>query len=663
MFIFRLFPCLSEYNTAWARSFDWNNTDTYIAAQTIRYTLSSARNTEMHVKLNQPIPSIKEMDGFDLPDFAVLIGRNGVGKTQLLQAIARGRATVSGLSRSNIEIYDIDTFRPNEGGNGGWGHSSFFLNTVEAYLSAKSGPPPVEDARRIFNETLQSWGLNDDANKRLNFKRAVHNVILGGGDFGAFGNIEGDEAVTAYFKSIGEEVINKIQPANRGSGTTQHLDSFNNDPVSLIYQAMRLSHKLPHEVTREDILRASHFEGKTIGNQLSEIFGRYKVEQFVWAHTESGKGGKDEKTVSSLMREYRNAHRPPWEILRETLDQMREASDDPELFNFEFSDPENEELSFGNHHQYSFSTQFTNRTTGDSYPVTELSSGEKIMVCLCLSVFNREIGQCQPGLILLDELDAVLHPSMISALIAGLKNQFVNKGTRVIMATHSVTTVSLLDEGEIFRMSRSGSRVDVRKVTKADAVDDLSEGLATIDAGLKIVTSDSAAPITILTEGNNALHLKKWASLFFPNEVGVFDKLPDRTGKNDLKTYGRFLAKVDTNSHFLIVWDCDAKGEAEQTRQEIGDSKNVTAFAFTRRNNPIAPKGIENQYDEEYFDGYTIKSVRESTGVLFHSIFSAKKKAFANHVSSKGTKEFFNHFGELENEVRKILKEREAGAS
>ena len=431
----------------------------------------------MHVRLNQPIPSIKEMDGFDLPDFAVLIGRNGVGKTQLLQAIARGRATVSGLSRSNIEIYDIDTFRPTDGGNGGWGNSSFFHNTVDVYLSPKFDPPLVEVAGRIFKETLKSWGLNDDANKRLNFEKAVHNVILSGGDFGAFGKIGEDEALIAYFKSIKNEVLNKIQSINRGSGTTQHVGSFNNDPVLLICQAMRLSHKLPHEVTREDILRASHFEGNTIGNQLSQIFARYKVEQFVWAHTESGKGGKDEKTVSSLMREYRNAHRPPWEILRETLDQMREASDDPELFNFEFSDPENEELSFGNHHQYSFSTKFTNRTTGDSYSVTELSSGEKIIVCLCLSAFNRDMGQRNAGLILLDELDAVLHPSMISALIAGLKSQFVNKGTRVIMATHSVTTVSLLDEGEIFRMSRSGSRVDVRKVTKADAVDDLSEDL------------------------------------------------------------------------------------------------------------------------------------------------------------------------------------------
>lgn len=64
-------------------------------------------------------------------------------------------------------------------------------------------------------------------------------------------------------------------------------------------------------------------------------------------------------------------------------------------------------------------------------------------------------------MVLLDEVDAVLHPSMISALIVGLKEQFVDNGTPVIMATHSVTTVSLVDDDAIFRVSRSGGHVDV----------------------------------------------------------------------------------------------------------------------------------------------------------------------------------------------------------
>ena len=110
--------------------------------------------------------------------------------------------------------------------------------------------------------------------------------------------------------------------------------------------------------------------------------------------------------------------------------------------------------------------------------------------------------------------------------------------------------------------------------------------------------------------------------------------------------------------HHLIVWDCDAASEAEKARQEIGDSKNVTTFAFKKRNNPIAPKGIENQYDEKYFHGFATRSESESTGVISRSMSNADKSNFANYVSSEGTKELFNHFGELHDVVREILRRK-----
>ena len=90
------------------------------------------------------------------------------------------------------------------------------------------------------------------------------------------------------------------------------------------------------------------------------------------------------------------------------------------------------------------------------------------------------------------------------------------------------------------------------------------------------------------------LHLKKWASLYFPGEVAVFDELPDKTGASQLDVYGQLLAKMKTNSHFLLVWDCDARKYSER----LPDATNVTGFAFEERENRIAPKGIENKYEE-----------------------------------------------------------------
>ena len=346
--------------------------------------------------------------------------------------------------------------------------------------------------------------------------------------------------------------------------------------------------------------------------------------------------------------------------MREHLDRMREASDDSELFNFEFSDPETDEITFADHQQYSFAVTFTNLATGESYSVASLSSGEKILMSLCLAAFNQKMGRRRPRLVLLDELDAVLHPSMVSALIAGLKDQFVENGTWVVMATHSVTTVSMLEEREIFRVARNGGKVDVRPALKSEAVAELSEGLATIDTGLRIATSGGVAPITILTEGYNALHLKKWASLFFPNQVNVFDELPDRTGKDQLLTYGQLLAKMNANSHFLIVWNCDAKGIAKKLSDELSCSAKITAFSFKKRENRIASGGIENMYDEKYLEDYSNITSEVATGrEVARSISGAKKTEFARHVFSNGTVDYFVHFDDLQTIVQEMLRKAE----
>ena len=613
----------------------------------------------MHVKLKNTVSSIQQMDDFDLPDFAVLIGRNGIGKTQLLKAMAGGSAVISGVSRPSIELYNINSFQPQESGQGGWAHSSFFLLTIGRYFSRVSGWSLAQVAKDIFEETVDKLGIIDDKSGRHEFEKSVRMEIEKIPDFDVLPELDEYSPVGSYLNSIRVNFIYKFERGKQKNRSSQdnRRGSFNQDQAALICHAMKLSGKLPHELCHDDILRASHYEGDTIGNQLSQIFVRYKAEQHAWAHTESEACGK---SVQSLMKEYRQRHRPPWEILRARIDRMREASDDPELFNFEFSDPEEDTLSYADHNQYLFEAQFTNRTSGDSYSVRDLSSGEKILLCLCLLAFNRDMGRHQPGLLLFDELDALLHPSMISALIAGLKDQFVDNGTRVIMATHSVTTVSLLEEGEIFRLTRLGSKIKVLPVARAKAVAELSEGIATIETGLRIAASGSALPITILTEGNNALHLKKWARLFFPRELELFEKLPNRTGKNELSSYGRLLARMEATTHFLIVWDCDAEKEAEKLREELLESENVTAFSFKQKQNSIASKGIENNYDEHILKQFTTTSTRSKTGEKHVTMSSRDKSDFAKYVTENATKDYFRNFDDLKSVVRGILGGRRA---
>ena len=62
---------------------------------------------------------------------------------------------------------------------------------------------------------------------------------------------------------------------------------------------------------------------------------------------------------------------------------MRDTSADPDLFNFEFSDPEPDTLTYWNHREYSFSTEFTNRSTGEA---TQPETSPRARTSFCLFV-------------------------------------------------------------------------------------------------------------------------------------------------------------------------------------------------------------------------------------------------------------------------------------
>ena len=292
------------------------------------------------------------------------------------------------------------------------------------------------------------------------------------------------------------------------------------------------------------------------------------------------------------------------------------AAGDDGLFNFEFSDPDAYKLLVRNYEQFQFQTVMTNRTSDAQYDLSSLSSGEKVLMALCLSAFNQQLGRRRPELLLLDELDAVLHPSMVTALVSTLKVLFVAQGTKVLFTSHSPMTVAALEETEIFRVVRQGRIVRIGPTTKIDAIEELSEGIATVDTGLRIAAS-SDARVTILTEGNNADHLKRWVELHFPSGVHVFDKLPHRTSKGELRTYGRLLGNMDPATHFVIVWDCDAAGDAQLLRNELPAHAKVTPFAFARRRaNKIARRGIENNYDDALLERYVINKTNSDGRLL-----------------------------------------------
>ena len=608
----------------------------------------------MKIELRQPYKSIIDLDTEELPDFAILIGRNGAGKTQLLGALKDGLAVIPGIGVDEIESYDMVSFHSPNTSRAERQVSQFAQITAGAYLSPPSSQPPIETAEVIFYQFLSDIERDSGAQARDDFERNLRDEIRLLPDFAVFAV---DDRESPYKKTLYEQVLAPLNRANterqRSRSSNQSNNSFNGNQAALLSAAMKLTGKVPHELNRGDIMRASHSEGDTMSNSISQVFAAYKVDQFIWAHKRIE---KEHVRFDDLITEYRTKNPPPWETLREILSEMRDAAGDEGLFNFDFSDPDGFDIRVENYERFSFTAVMTNRTTSARYDLDSLSSGEKILMALCLVSFNQYLGRRPPKLLLLDELDAMLHPSMVAALVRTLKTLFVSQGTKVLMTSHSAMTVAALAEDAIFRVVRTGGSLKVPRTTKSEAINELSEGLATVDVGLKIAAYDGAK-VTVLTEGHNTKHLKRWVMLSFPRDVHVFEGLEQHTNDSQLLAYGRLLGKIHTNTHFVIVWDCDAADKAQTLRSELPGGTKVTPFAFAKRENTIARNGIENNYDEEILERYSTTTTGSDGTLLGRGFQNSRKTEFANHVLRDGTPQYFTHFKDLHAIVIGVLRQ------
>lgn len=94
--------------------------------------------------------------------------------------------------------------------------------------------------------------------------------------------------------------------------------------------------------------------------------------------------------------------------------------------------------------------------------LVDLSDGEKTIISLCFATLIDNNVNAKK-LLLLDELDSVLNPSLIQMFFAVIEEFFINKGIMVVLSTHSPATISLSPDNtkfyEIFKPNSTGNRV------------------------------------------------------------------------------------------------------------------------------------------------------------------------------------------------------------
>ncbi len=241
----------------------------------------------------------------------------------------------------------------------------------------------------------------------------------------------------------------------------------NEQQIRLFYafqDIQKKSGKNRNTITKEefvDLFPEILIEQETLlGQKVAEVFYNYRLSEIELL--------AEQKTKEEIVAEIGEK---PWVVLKEILTESK--------LPFTFNNPST--LGFRD----SFQLQVINEITNEPVLFNDLSSGEKVLISLVFYLYNSQEKNIFPKILLLDEPDAHLHPTMAQQFINVVKNVLVDKfGVRVIMTTHSPSTVILSPSDSLFEMSRETPRIKP-SLSKNHTVSLLTAGLVYVGEGTK----------------------------------------------------------------------------------------------------------------------------------------------------------------------------------
>lgn len=429
----------------------------------------------MKLKYSTEFLSIKKFKDFELPKFTVLTGLNGAGKTHFLGSITNMRTQIENIRHDEIIEFNNLTFA---------------LDNEPVISMSKT----QEERTKLFDfieQKLKSDVYNHHFKK---LEPIIEKVVayciandksfyeLGKDDFSQIGQSDLHKEYENYLNYI-KQRINQIHDSLHITRELKNLLAFLRTPIEYLtrYELDNIHLPIKH---KNDFL--------IIG--LGLIFTNYweKFEQNQYNSFRNDKFNESHIVLSNDEFE-KQYGRKPWDLINEIL--LKFGS-----LNYEVNNPEGLERG------HEFQLKLVDKK--DPKVIVEfenLSSGEKVMMALVSSIYKSDVDKKFPKLLLLDEIDASLHPSMSKTMLEVIENEFVNKNNiNVILVTHSPSTVALAPESSIYTMTKDDEERIVKSTNK-QALSILTEGFASLttdETNLKVSYNISkASDHVILTEG------------------------------------------------------------------------------------------------------------------------------------------------------------------
>lgn len=252
----------------------------------------------------------------------------------------------------------------------------------------------------------------------------------------------------------------------------------------VIQEILKKTGKQSNTISREEFFK--HFpeilveQESQLSQKIGEVFYNYRLSEI-----ELLSKNKSEEEIKKQIGE------KPWIVLKEIIKESK--------LPFDINDPSENGIRDG------FQLKLTHQILNEEVNFNDLSSGEKVLISLVFYLYNSQEKKVFPKLLLLDEPDAHLHPSMSQQFLNVIKNVLVDKfGVQVIMTTHSPSTVILAPKDSIYEMSRVEPRIK-KSPSKNHSVSLLTAGLVYVGEGTKYFLVEDHDDVTFYSFVYNQL--------------------------------------------------------------------------------------------------------------------------------------------------------------
>lgn len=492
---------------------------------------------------------LKENLGIELPNFVILTGSNGAGKTQLLNHIHENAGGYwekydnDAISSNNPEVIKMIFPLTDEDGNN-------LSNIVYSYPGLRNYENYFHSEEPLINQIKQQW-------IQLEPLCLAYNTIRNK----TFEN-EQDE-----LNKLNSSIVSLV----RNLQTDNSRFSESNIKKAQLHQIKQLkeislkSGKNISEINYIDFLIFYNIPTNIFSSALDLLFHQFYLKQ---------------KYYSRLTQSITT----PWDTFNQILEKANFK------YKVEFVPSQNEEHP-------SPIKLIDNQLGVTNANLDGLSSGEKTIIALIFVLYHASRNGEFPQVILFDEPDAHLHPSLTQLFLDVIQKVLVEEQkVKVIITTHSPSTIALAPNDSIYKMDRVlGCPI---KESIKSAIEDLTNGITSVtieESNLGIIYNIKNANNHILfTEGitDKIILETAWEKLYSSKERNFY--IQDCFSANFLGTIFNLgnefpdgIFHQFSDKKLIALFDFDGAGYGNWNREKTFPNliEHNPAKCLTRYNN------------------------------------------------------------------------------